>query len=437
MRHLTLALVLITMGSPAALAQQGSTSSQDPSRFQVSAGYDYVRANAPPPGVCQCFGLQGGYFSVDFGIDKWVSIEAEVTGQHGNDISALGQDLTLFTFAAGPKIHHQIGKFEPFGQVLVGGARGSDSYFPTATSSNPTATSFAVTLGGGLDYLFSKHFSVRIFDVQFLKTELPNGVNNEQDQLMGSAGIVYRFHKMHSDDGGGKPPAVPQLALSCTSNVDSVYEGDTLQIVARSISIPANLMVTYEWKPTAGSITGTGDHVSIDTAGLSAGDYHVVGHATAQGASPLSADCDVSFRIKAKPEVVVAAPTPVAAAAPAPIAPVDANREFHDNVPDALFDFDSAAIRPDAQVAITHAADYLQKHPEIGVQLGGFADNRGSAKYNLVLGEKRAEAAREALVAAGVQADRLQVISYGKEVQVCTPLGFILRRTCFSRRWVC
>jgi peptidoglycan-associated lipoprotein len=65
-------------------------------------------------------------------------------------------------------------------------------------------------------------------------------------------------------------------------------------------------------------------------------------------------------------------------------------------------------------------AQYLHEHPEIGVLIGGFADDRGSVGYNQVLGEQRAEAARKALVAAGVEPERLQIISYGKKVQVCT-----------------
>jgi outer membrane protein OmpA-like peptidoglycan-associated protein len=416
MRHLTLALILVTMGSSAALAQGSPASSQDPFRFQVSAGYDYVRANAPP-GICQCFGLQGGYFSADFGIDNWVSIDAQVTGQHGKDISALGQDLTLFTYVAGPKIHHQIGKFEPFGQVLIGGARGSDSYFPTLTSSKATATGFAATVGGGLDYLFSKHFSVRIFNVQYLKTEFPNGVNNEQNELMASAGIVYRFHRMRSNEAPVIPPPPPQLALSCSSNVSSLDQGDTLQIVAKSITIPAMQTLTYAWTTTVGTIVGTGDQVSLNTQGLSAGTFHVTGHVTGQGTPPLTADCDIPFQIRTPPP-------PVVAAAPAPPPPVQTpearDHEFHENVPDALFDYNSFAIRPDAQAAVAHAAEYLTHHPDILVQLGGFADDRGSKEYNLVLGEQRAEAARKALIAAGVQPERLQIISYGKEVQVCT-----------------
>jgi outer membrane protein OmpA-like peptidoglycan-associated protein len=420
MLRITLALMLLTMGSSSAFAQWIPTNPDDPSRFDVSVGYNYIRANAPPGG-CQCFNLQGGYLSAGFHINDWLGLEAEVSGQHANDISTLGQALTLFSFAAGPKVHMTFGKLQPFGQVLIGGIHGSDSYFPTGLTSSPSAASFAVQAGGGLDYLINDHFSARVA-IQYLKTELPNGTNNEQNELMAGVGIVYRFNSFGGREKEEKEPAPPpapegQIALNCSSNVSSIDRGDTLEIVAKALTEPSNLSVTYTWSTSAGTIVGSGAHVALDTQGIPPGGYEVMGHATAEGPTLLSADCDIPFRVKT-PAETIKAPTPV----PAESAPIDPakDREFHENVPDALFDYDSYAIRPDAQEAINHASAYLQSHPEIGVLIGGFADDRGSAEYNLVLGQERAEAARKALIVAGVAPERLQIISYGKEVQVCT-----------------
>ncbi len=93
---------------------------------------------------------------------------------------------------------------------------------------------------------------------------------------------------------------------------------------------------------------------------------------------------------------------------------------FHQNVKDVFFDYDSYDLRPDAQSSISQAASYLSAHPAIRVVIGGYCDERGSAEYNLALGENRANSARTALVNAGVPASRLRVISYGKEKQFCT-----------------
>ena len=93
---------------------------------------------------------------------------------------------------------------------------------------------------------------------------------------------------------------------------------------------------------------------------------------------------------------------------------------FHQNVQDVFFDYDSYDLRPDGQQAVAQAAKYLAAHPAIKVIIGGYCDERGSAEYNLALGENRANAARTALTAAGVSASRVRVISYGKEKQFCT-----------------
>jgi peptidoglycan-associated lipoprotein len=93
---------------------------------------------------------------------------------------------------------------------------------------------------------------------------------------------------------------------------------------------------------------------------------------------------------------------------------------FHQNVQDIFFDYDSYDLRPDAQSSAQTAAKYLNAHTGIKLVIGGYCDERGSAEYNLALGENRANSAKTALVSAGVNASRIRVISYGKEKQFCT-----------------
>jgi peptidoglycan-associated lipoprotein len=93
---------------------------------------------------------------------------------------------------------------------------------------------------------------------------------------------------------------------------------------------------------------------------------------------------------------------------------------FHGAVQDLFFDYDSYDIRTDAAPSVAAAATYLNAHPAIKVLIGGYCDDRGSAEYNITLGENRANAAKQALVSAGVPANRIRVVSYGKERQFCT-----------------
>ena len=93
---------------------------------------------------------------------------------------------------------------------------------------------------------------------------------------------------------------------------------------------------------------------------------------------------------------------------------------FHTNVQDVFFDYDSFELRADAQSSVDAAARYLNAHPAIRVVIGGYCDDRGSAEFNLTLAQNRAESAKTALVSAGVSADRVRTVSYGKERQFCT-----------------
>jgi|SRR5580658_1372536 peptidoglycan-associated lipoprotein len=95
-------------------------------------------------------------------------------------------------------------------------------------------------------------------------------------------------------------------------------------------------------------------------------------------------------------------------------------------VQDAYFDYDKSDVRDDARAALTKDADALKaifsSFPDASITIEGHCDERGSAEYNLALGDRRAAAAKEFLVQLGVPGDKLKTISYGKERPVpdCT-----------------
>ena len=80
-----------------------------------------------------------------------------------------------------------------------------------------------------------------------------------------------------------------------------------------------------------------------------------------------------------------------------------------------LFGFDSASLTDAAQATLNRQAAFMQASPTLRVVIGGHADERGTREYNLALGERRAAATRDYLVAKGVNAARVRIISYGKE----------------------
>jgi peptidoglycan-associated lipoprotein len=81
----------------------------------------------------------------------------------------------------------------------------------------------------------------------------------------------------------------------------------------------------------------------------------------------------------------------------------------------AFFDYDSSELSPEAQRALNENASLLKQYANWTVTIEGHCDERGTAEYNLALGERRAVAARAYLVSLGISADRLRTVSYGKE----------------------
>lgn len=79
------------------------------------------------------------------------------------------------------------------------------------------------------------------------------------------------------------------------------------------------------------------------------------------------------------------------------------------------FDFDKYNLRSDARTALDANYKLLNEFPDVVVKIEGHCDERGTVEYNLSLGEKRAQSAKTYLVTAGINADRIQTISYGKE----------------------
>lgn len=122
------------------------------------------------------------------------------------------------------------------------------------------------------------------------------------------------------------------------------------------------------------------------------------------------------------------AQTPAPAERPKPRYPdADTRAKLNEllaSIQDAYFDYDKHDLRPDAQAALQANAKsitaILRDYPEYKLTIEGHCDERGSAEYNLALGEARAMKAKEFLVNVGLPGDQLRTVSYGKERQQCT-----------------
>lgn len=111
------------------------------------------------------------------------------------------------------------------------------------------------------------------------------------------------------------------------------------------------------------------------------------------------------------------ASTGTATTAAPPAGPVPGSEEdLVQNVGDRVFfAFNSSTLSDEAQNTLNKQAAWLQKYPNVRVQVAGNCDDRGTEEYNLALGQRRANASKEFLVAKGVDGGRITTISYGKD----------------------
>jgi peptidoglycan-associated lipoprotein len=191
------------------------------------------------------------------------------------------------------------------------------------------------------------------------------------------------------------PPARPTVTLQVAPT--TVQRGQSVTLRWSSTNATSLTL-----SPGVGSVAPEG---STSTAPADSVTYTIT--ATGPGGS-----ADSSARVTV---TVPPSPPPPVARAPQPTLEELFTRE----VQDAYFDFDKSDIRPDARSALTKTTDFFKSYPQVRVVVEGHCDERGSTEYNLALGDRRAQAAKDFLVSLGVAADRMQTVSYGKERPFC------------------
>ena len=134
--------------------------------------------------------------------------------------------------------------------------------------------------------------------------------------------------------------------------------------------------------------------------------------ACAQDAQQGSGSSGSGTAATAKTPKATAAPKKKVASKPAPGSKDEFVAEVGDRV---FFGVDKSDLNPESQSTLDRQAAWLKKYPSVRVVVEGHCDERGTREYNLALGERRASAVRDYLVARGIDPSRLSTISYGKE----------------------
>lgn len=203
-------------------------------------------------------------------------------------------------------------------------------------------------------------------------------------------------HKKPPAPPPAPPPPPPSPTASISANPATINAGQSTQLT---------------WQ------TENATDVSIDG----------IGAVQANGSQTVTPSDSTTYHLVAKgpggsqeatTRVTVNRPPP--AAAPPPPPTMSDQDLFNANIKDAFFDYDSYEIRPQDGSTLQADAQFLNQHPTWKVLIEGHCDERGSTEYNMALGDSRAQAAKQALVSAGVAANRLSTVSYGKEKPFCT-----------------
>jgi len=127
--------------------------------------------------------------------------------------------------------------------------------------------------------------------------------------------------------------------------------------------------------------------------------------------------------ISPPPQAAVKQQPPKTASKSAPASSLEAMRQGKPPaagpLKDIYFDFDRYDLKPDARATLKANADWLKANPSARAEIEGHCDERGTNEYNLALGAKRAQAARDYLITLGIAKGRISTKSYGEELQVC------------------
>src|SRR5208282_5230110 len=172
----------------------GIASAQDESpKAGVFGGYSFARLGANGLDV----NLNGGSASVSYNPIPWLGLVGDFGGYHGGTDFGNGN---LYTYLFGPKVAFRHGPITPFVQTLFGGAHATATastcesvagvHPETCVSGSASENSFAMALGGGLDWNATPHIGVRLIQAEYLMTQFGS---TTQNGVRISAGVVFRF----------------------------------------------------------------------------------------------------------------------------------------------------------------------------------------------------------------------------------------------------
>lgn len=190
------------LAGAAAWAQQ-PYSGASPAIVSTDLAVTYATERAElATGNCGCFWLRGGSADAAVTFRRGLGIAASLTGDHASNF-APGVDVNKIAFMAGPRYTYtawagqaattDVHRLQLYGQGLFGGVHAFNGVFPASSGTTSSAGSFAMQAGGGFNVFLSNRFGVRLLEVDYVKTTLPNSASNTQNDLRLAFGMTWHI----------------------------------------------------------------------------------------------------------------------------------------------------------------------------------------------------------------------------------------------------
>jgi peptidoglycan-associated lipoprotein len=203
-------------------------------------------------------------------------------------------------------------------------------------------------------------------------------------------------------------PALPAPTVTLRADTSTITRGGNVTLTWESRNA-----ATLDIQPGIGPVTP----VAAGSRQVSPGSS-VTYEITATGPGGKISDT-LRITVNDPPPAATTTPRGGPAVTPPPAPNLTSQQLFDRDMQPIIFDYDKSDIREDQKGKLQTATTYLKSNPNVRITIEGNTDERGSEEYNLALGDRRANAVKQYLVAQGIAENRLSSVSYGEERPAC------------------
>ena len=282
-----------------------------PPKWELYGGYSFLYPGSDVHGVLP-LGLvpltsrmesnpRGAGLSATYNFNRWFGLTLDTSTHWGSGEKGLGgriDDAAFSNLSFGPKITFRSAHFSPFLEALVGDHRLMPDAFHDIDK-------IGFMAGGGLDLNVSRHFALRLFRADYVKSSYRYGpkATTPTTDLSGArlqAGVVFMF--------GGDDRPVTSPRADCTTQPTEVFAGEPVTVSANGSDFDPRRSVKYNWSGHDVKVAGTESSTKVDTTGLQPGPYGVTANLS-DGSKNGNASCNAKFTVKTpNPPVISCSP---------------------------------------------------------------------------------------------------------------------------------